>query len=276
MSNKNKNIKTKSLNILNLGVKIGKIMKKRVAFQVFALMILLLFTMTFVQAFSLKDVLKFTKIQKDGKNISKMEGKDDNNIILKEKIPEETDKDAINAKMKEIPPQKTSALYGDSFAAKISAKNVETQSKLQVINEKQIKVVGNANTVCFNPIDKIVSVPEDETSASAKEYEFNTARGECNADGREAYADPGIKIECNYGRAMWAHCAEGSIINYGGICSLGNTIAYLGPPIGSAYRSSGFVTGWSNLPRISEVFLSCTGGTDSSKSIILTCMREKT
>ena len=258
-------------------------MRKKSLFGILVLVVLFFFTMAVsINAFSFKDLFISKDVQTGGKNMSKAAEKDGNKIIEKDKtLQKETAKGAIKTITKEVPPGKTAALYDDESnpltKTTDNAKNMKIQSKLQVVNDKEIKVLGlNTNTVCFNPIDKVLTLTETESPpAAANGYEFRTVMGECSAAGQKTHEDDGIKIDCNFGRQMFAHCSDGYIINYGGGCSVGNKVEILGPNVANAYRSAGYTTHWGDFPAINEVFLSCGGGIDSSKHIILTCMREK-
>ncbi|MBI2663721.1 hypothetical protein HYX10_00060 [Candidatus Woesearchaeota archaeon] len=170
-------------------------------------------------------------------------------------------------------------LAGSLTSAEPQLKNPsspEKQPLFEIVDEQQIKLIGgsSSSTVCFDPAAKVVTFVGSAQPASPT-YEFRTSRGDCNGDGDVTRQDAGISVKCNFGHQMYASCTDGSIVNYGGQCRIGNRMESLRPgERGVTEGTPGYTNSWRSLPTIESVFLSCGGGVSAEKSIWLTCMRE--
>jgi len=132
-----------------------------------------------------------------------------------------------------------------------------------------------------------------QCTTCAKQYEYRTMMARCELNRGQnvlSYADPGINAVCGSGRPSILHseehreayitasCGDGTIINYGGKCSVETRLdipeSYIKELAPTGYTSEGTpATEWWYIPHFSQVRLACSENGDLQ--IYITCMREK-
>lgn len=164
-----------------------------------------------------------------------------------------------------------SLMKTSSTKATASAKTAASASKLQVVGDRQVQLVGasaaSANTVCFNPSTQIFTVADTPQS---KQYQFRSARARCGGGQNPSVTsqDEGIEVSSCESTAMTVRCSEGTIISYGGQCE--------GPAIGTLFTwLSTRSDDWSDLPTTNQVRIACETTASVGKVVDITCMREK-